>query len=213
MKKKNHSLGWHAVKDLTKKLKMQKIAIIVLCFLLLLSVIFGFSKGRWLLKFKFFNDEWELFLANCGFSDDELEIVTFLRKEWSFSDIAAELCISYSTLTRRRKRIIQKITRYISNIPHWCGGSFFMPFFIFDNFLTTFWTQIEKHFLFKSFKIFLEVKEMNITQYILSKPELESKHFPTVYQTIITLIGDGLLSMEDLNKVKTVQSSNGFYKN
>jgi DNA-binding NarL/FixJ family response regulator len=70
------------------------------------------------LKFRFFNDEWELFLAHCGFSDDELEIITFLRREWSFADIAAELSISYSTLTRRRKRIYQKIARYISNSPH-----------------------------------------------------------------------------------------------
>lgn len=70
------------------------------------------------MKFKFFNDEWELFLAHCGFSDDELEIIAFLRREWSFADIAAELSISYSTLTRRRKRIYQKIARYISNSPH-----------------------------------------------------------------------------------------------
>jgi DNA-binding NarL/FixJ family response regulator len=69
------------------------------------------------LKFKFFNDEWELFLKHCGFSDDELEIVAFLRREWSFADIAAELSISYSTLTRRRKRIYQKIARFISNSP------------------------------------------------------------------------------------------------
>ncbi|MEE1048795.1 MAG: helix-turn-helix domain-containing protein [Clostridia bacterium] len=70
------------------------------------------------MKFRFFNDEWELFLEHCGFSDDELEIITFLRREWSFADIAAELCISHSTLTRRRKRITQKIARYISNSPH-----------------------------------------------------------------------------------------------
>lgn len=66
------------------------------------------------MKFKFFKDEWELFLEHCGFSDDELEIITFLRREWALVDIAAELCISYSTLERRKKRITQKITRYIS---------------------------------------------------------------------------------------------------
>ena len=65
------------------------------------------------MKFKFFKDEWELFLEHCGFSDDELEIIPFLRREWALVDIAAELCISYSTLERRKKSITQKITRNI----------------------------------------------------------------------------------------------------
>ena len=47
--------------------------------------------------------------------------------------------------------------------------------------------------------------EMNITQYIKSKPELEALNFQTVYQTIISLVGDGILSMEDFNKVKSVE--------
>lgn len=62
---------------------------------------------------KFFNDEWELFVNNCGFTDDELEIVKFLRKGWVCADISAELCISLSTLKRRKSRIKQKILRYI----------------------------------------------------------------------------------------------------
>jgi DNA-binding NarL/FixJ family response regulator len=70
------------------------------------------------LKFKFFNDEWEEFLEHCGFSDDELEIIQFLRREWALVDIAAELCISLSTLIRRKNRITQKIARYISKCPH-----------------------------------------------------------------------------------------------
>ncbi len=41
---------------------------------------------------------------------------------------------------------------------------------------------------------------MNITEYIKSKPELDVLHFPTVYKTITTLIGEGLLSMDDFNK-------------
>ena len=62
---------------------------------------------------KFFNDEWEEFIDNCGFTDDELEIVPFLRRGWYAADIAAELCISESTFKRRKKQIEQKITRYI----------------------------------------------------------------------------------------------------
>ena len=38
---------------------------------------------------------------------------------------------------------------------------------------------------------------MNIAQYIDSKDELRNLHFPTVSQTIICLIGDGILSMDD----------------
>ena len=67
------------------------------------------------MKYRFFVDEWELFLEHCGFSDDELEIIPFLRHEWAIIDIAEELCISVSTLERRKKRISEKIARYISS--------------------------------------------------------------------------------------------------
>ena len=53
---------------------------------------------------------------------------------------------------------------------------------------------------------------MNITKYIQNNPELSNMNFHIVYQTITTLIGDGVLSMDDFQKVKTVKSSNGFYK-
>ncbi len=62
---------------------------------------------------KFFNDEWEEFIDHCGFTDEELEIVKFLRRGWYSVDIAAELNISVSTFKRRKKRIEQKIIRYI----------------------------------------------------------------------------------------------------
>lgn len=69
------------------------------------------------MKFKFYNDEWKLFLEHCGFTDDELEIIHFLRRGWALVDIAAELCISVSTLTRRKRQITNKIIRYISKRP------------------------------------------------------------------------------------------------
>ena len=62
---------------------------------------------------KFFNDEWEEFIACCGFTDDELQIIPFLRRGWCSVDIAAELCISDSTLKRRKQRIESKIIRHI----------------------------------------------------------------------------------------------------
>lgn len=61
----------------------------------------------------FFKDEWDDFVENCGFTDDELEIVAFLRRGWASIDIAEELNVSHSTLKRRRTRIGNKIKRYL----------------------------------------------------------------------------------------------------
>ena len=41
---------------------------------------------------------------------------------------------------------------------------------------------------------------MNITEYIKSKPELDALNFRTVYQTIVSLIADGILSMDDFQE-------------
>jgi DNA-binding NarL/FixJ family response regulator len=65
------------------------------------------------MKNKFLKSEWEDFISNCDFTDDELEILPFLRRGWSQVDIAAELCISHSTFKRRLKNINNKITKYI----------------------------------------------------------------------------------------------------
>ena len=69
------------------------------------------------MRFKFYNDEWELFIAHCGFSDEELSIITYIRRGWASADIAAELCLSGRTLARRKDRIIEKIIHYISKSP------------------------------------------------------------------------------------------------
>ena len=61
----------------------------------------------------FYADEWQDFIDNCGFTDDELNIVHLLRRGWYIVDIAAELDISTATVTRRKKRIKQKIMRRI----------------------------------------------------------------------------------------------------
>lgn len=62
---------------------------------------------------KFFFDEWEEFILYCGFTDEELEIIPFLRRGWYSVDIAEELSISLSTFKRRKKRIEQKIIHHI----------------------------------------------------------------------------------------------------
>lgn len=64
---------------------------------------------------RFYAEDWDEFVANCGFSDNELEIIPFLRRGWAQADIAAELCISPSTLKRRVKRIKLKIINYTFN--------------------------------------------------------------------------------------------------
>ena len=66
------------------------------------------------MKLDFLKSEWEDFFECCGFTDDELEVIPFLRKGWALVDIAAELCISDSTLKRRKRKIINKIIKYVS---------------------------------------------------------------------------------------------------
>lgn len=46
MKKTPHSVGWHAVKKLNKKNKIQKIVIMTLSILLFLAVLYGFTGGK-----------------------------------------------------------------------------------------------------------------------------------------------------------------------
>jgi DNA-binding NarL/FixJ family response regulator len=63
----------------------------------------------------FFNDEWELFIKHCGFTDIELDIVQLLRRGWYEVDIAAELNMSPSTVTRKKRSIKRKIIHFIEN--------------------------------------------------------------------------------------------------
>ena len=65
---------------------------------------------------RFYNDEWETFVEKCGFTDDELEAVKYLRRGWACIDIAEEINVSLSTLKRRRARVGRKIVRYLSKI-------------------------------------------------------------------------------------------------
>lgn len=65
------------------------------------------------MKLQFYADEWEEFIRNCGFTDAELEVVALLRRGWYSIDIAEEINVSKRTVDRLRKRITQKITRYL----------------------------------------------------------------------------------------------------
>lgn len=46
MKKKEHSVGWNAVKTLSKKIKTQRLIIVFLIFLYVISMIMAFTGGR-----------------------------------------------------------------------------------------------------------------------------------------------------------------------
>lgn len=62
---------------------------------------------------KFYNDEWEDFIAHCGFTDEELKIVALMRRGWYAVDIAEEIGYSQRTVVRRQKSIKAKIIRRI----------------------------------------------------------------------------------------------------
>ena len=65
------------------------------------------------MKQKFLDDEWEEFMSHCGFTDDEIEILPYLKRGWYGIDIAAELNISHSTFKRRKKSIEDRIAKYL----------------------------------------------------------------------------------------------------
>lgn len=65
--------------------------------------------------FRCYKRDWEDYIENCGFSDEELEIIALLRKEWYQVDIAAETKFSLSKVKRRMKTIYLKIADYESN--------------------------------------------------------------------------------------------------
>ena len=44
---------------------------------------------------------------------------------------------------------------------------------------------------------------MNISKYIESKETLKHLNFATVYQTIVTLIADGIISVDDFKQAST----------
>lgn len=65
------------------------------------------------MKLQFTKENWGEFLKNIDFTDNELEIIPFVRRGWAQVDIAAELNISPSTAKRRMTSITGKITSYI----------------------------------------------------------------------------------------------------
>ena len=65
------------------------------------------------MKLEFYADEWQDFVLNCGFTDEEMPIVELLRQEKSDIYIYTTLYISKSVYYRKKKRIKKKILHRI----------------------------------------------------------------------------------------------------
>lgn len=128
-----HSDEWCISAELAKRCRRLFIILLAVAFLWVCSVpvIAGIASGEFAYivhdlhtqdsnderKYmqKFFNDEWELFIKHCGFTDSEMEVVALLRRGWHEEDIAAETYTSRSTVKRRKKSIAIKISHYLVN--------------------------------------------------------------------------------------------------
>lgn len=65
------------------------------------------------MRLEFRKEDWEEFLANIDFTDNEQKIIPLIRRGWYQMDIAAELDISVSTVKRRITSITNKVVCYI----------------------------------------------------------------------------------------------------
>lgn len=65
------------------------------------------------MRLEFRKEDWEEFLANIDFTDNEQKIIPLIRRGWYQMDIAAELDISVSTVKRRITSITNKVVGYI----------------------------------------------------------------------------------------------------
>lgn len=64
-------------------------------------------------QLQFDRKEWEEFLDNIDFTDDEVKVISLTRRGWKQEDIASELYISRRTVSRRYTSIMSKIVRYV----------------------------------------------------------------------------------------------------
>ena len=65
------------------------------------------------MKLDFDENDWDRFIARCCFTDQELEVIPFLKRGWYGEDIAAELSLSRRTVCRIKKRISNKILKQL----------------------------------------------------------------------------------------------------
>lgn len=63
---------------------------------------------------RFYKDEWDTYIENCGFTDNEMAVIQYLRRGNDLYFIADALGYDRSTICRRIKKIKLKINRYKS---------------------------------------------------------------------------------------------------
>ena len=61
----------------------------------------------------FLEIEWKEFTENCAFTDDELEIIPYLKRGLYLYSIAQRLNVSEKTVQRRKKSIVTKMIKYL----------------------------------------------------------------------------------------------------
>lgn len=66
------------------------------------------------MKIDFYPEEWEEFIENCDFTEEELEVIRLTRLGYYIQAIALKMNLSDSTIKRRRKSIVRKILHYIA---------------------------------------------------------------------------------------------------
>lgn len=68
------------------------------------------------MKFDFFPYEWDKFYQNCGFTEEEKQIIELKRKygnEWLNVRYAKEMNMPLRTFERRLEKISRKIIKFI----------------------------------------------------------------------------------------------------
>lgn len=68
------------------------------------------------MKLCFLESEWREFIENCAFTDDELEIIPYLKRGVYLYAIAQQLNVSEKTIKRRKKRIEYKMIKYLTRV-------------------------------------------------------------------------------------------------
>ena len=68
------------------------------------------------MKLEFLEFEWKEFVDNCAFTDDELEIIPYLKRGIYLYSIAQRLNVSEKTVQRRKKSIENKMIKYLRRV-------------------------------------------------------------------------------------------------
>lgn len=70
-------------------------------------------------RLDYYKEQWQEFIDNIDFTDEELAIIDLARKGWYQEDIAAELHTSRRTVARRYTSIVNKIVHYVLDVKQW----------------------------------------------------------------------------------------------